>query len=117
MRGFVVALLLLVPSVVHAEDRIFRVSLVAAISAHAADGYATMYCLGAGTCRETNIVLGRFADRPALYGATQLGIAALSLWATTHIHDTHPKLATILNFTMTAVFTSIAVHNGRVVRE
>ena len=132
-RTLVLIALLLVPSIAAAqEDRLFRVSLVTAMAAHAAEGYAGEYCLGrarqstvdanaGGTsvrfiCTERNLLLGRWSDHPAVFGAVQLGVAALSLLATSKLHDTHPKIATVINFSMTAVFSAIAIQNGRVSR-
>lgn len=115
MRTVILALaLILSASTAHAEeDRLFRISMVAAMAAHGADGYSTMYCLGAGKCRETNAFLVRFAERPALFGATQIGIAALSLWGTAKLHENHPRLATAINFGVTAFFSGVAVYNTR----
>jgi hypothetical protein len=129
MKVILFLFVLLVPAVAHAEDRLFRLSLVTAISAHAADMAATEHCLGraaqsaedarlGGTstpflCTETNPLLGRWSAHPAAFGAVQMGVAALSLWATAKLHETHPKLATAINFGMTAAFAGVAVYNTR----
>jgi len=115
MRIVILALaLILSASTAHAEeDRLFRVSLVAAMAAHGADLASTEFCLGEGTCRETNKALARFSTQPATFGAVKMGIAALSLWGTAKLHDNHPKLATAINFGVTAFFSGVAVYNGR----
>jgi hypothetical protein len=117
MKPLLVLLIaLLVASTASAEDRIFRVSMVAAMAAHGADLASTEWCLGAGTCRETNRVLGRFSTQPATFGAVKIGVAALSLWGTAKLHESHPKIAIALNLGVAAFFTGIAVHNTRAVR-
>lgn len=103
------------PTSASAEDRLFRISLVAAMAAHGADLASTENCLGAGRCRELNPFLARF-DQPAVFGAAKIGVAALSLWGLAKLHETHPKLATISSFAMAGAFAGIAVHNAKVSR-
>jgi len=129
-RLVLVVVLLLIPRVVHAEDRLFRVSMVAAITAHAADLASTEHCLGrayqseedarnGGTsvrynCREANPFLARWSDRPAIFGAVQLGVASLQLLAVAKLHENHPKIATAINFATAGFFIGVAIHNTRV---
>jgi len=131
MKAVLVAVvMLLLAAPVHAEDRLFRISLAAAITAHAADLAATEHCLGrayqsqedarlGGTslrynCRETNPFLARWSDRPAVFGAIQIGIAALQLVAVAKLHEDHPRIATAINFATAAIFVGIAYHNTQV---
>jgi len=125
-----VLVLLFVPRSVHAEDKLFRVSMVAAITAHAADGFGTEFCLGRAyqseedarlggrsiryNCRETNPILGRWSAQPAVFGAVQMGVAALQLLAVAKLHEDHRKLAITINFSTAAFFVAVAVHNTRV---
>jgi len=111
-------------------DRLFRVSMVAAITAHASDMGGSLYCLGrayqseedarlGGTsvrynCREANPILGRWSARPALFAAVQIGVAALQLLAVAKLHETHPKIATAINFATAGFFIGVAIHNTRV---
>jgi len=114
-RCLLVVVLLLVPRAVHAEDRLFRVSMVAAMAAHGADLGSTEFCLGSGRCTESNPFLARF-DQPAVFGAVKMSIAAAQLWGMAKLHETHPKWATAINFGTAAVFTGIAIRNTRVSR-
>ena len=125
-----VLVLLLVPRAVHAEDKLFRVSMVTAMTAHATDMGGTLYCLGrayqseedarlGGTsirynCRETNPILGRWSAQPAAFAAIQMGVAALQLLAVAKLHENHRKTAIAINFATTAFFIGVAVHNTRV---
>ena len=91
----------------------FRISLIAAVSAHGADLATTEYCLGAGKCTEANPWLARFSAQPGVFGATKMAIAGLSLWGVAQIRESHRTLAILINYGMTAAFTAIAVHNTR----
>ena len=91
----------------------FRISLVAAVAAHGADLATTEYCLGAGKCFEANPWLTRFSTQPGVFGATKMGIAALSLWGVAKLHESNRTLAIIVNFAVTGAFTAIAIHNTR----
>ena len=95
------------------SDIPFRISLVAAVSAHGADLATTEYCLGAKRCTEINPWLTRFSTQPGVFGATKMGIAALSLWGVAKIRESNRPLAIIVNFGMAAGFTAIAIHNSR----
>jgi hypothetical protein len=114
VKGFVLALLLCAAPAA-AEDTAFRVSMVAAISAHGADLSATSFCIGAGLCRELNPFLGRF-ENPAVFGAVKSGIAGLQLWAVAKLHEHRPKLAIAVNYLVAGVFVGIAAHNLRAAR-
>ncbi len=113
MKAFALAVFVLVASTASAQDTAFRASMVAAVAAHGADLATTENCLGAGRCRELNKFLLRF-DQPGVFGAVKMGVAALSLWGVAKLHDSHPKIAQIVNWSTAAVFTGIAVHNTRV---
>ncbi len=117
MRALIVLVALLVASSASAQDQIFRASLASAVVAHAMDLATTEHCLGAKTCTETNAALSRFTTQPIAYAGVKMGVAALSLWGTAKLHETHPKLATAINLGVTALFTGVAVHNTRVIRE
>jgi hypothetical protein len=91
----------------------FRISLVAAIAAHGADLATTEYCLGAGRCSEANPGLTRFSAQPGVFGATKMGIAALSLWAVAKCERATGRSPSSSNFGMAAGFTAIAIHNTR----
>lgn len=92
----------------------YRVSLITAVAAHGADLSSTSYCLGARTCVETNPWLGHFTTQPATFGAAKMGIAGIGLWATSKIPNR--RLATVVNFAVTGVFTSVAIRNARIGR-
>jgi hypothetical protein len=114
--GVCVLLILTCASSARAQDSPdipFRISLVAAIAAHGADLATTEYCLGAKRCTEVNPWLTRFSTQPGVFGATKMGIAALSLWAVAKVRESHRPLAIIINFGMAAGFTAIAIHNTR----
>lgn len=102
---------LLFPSSAFAEEGWFyRVSQVAAASAHAADLGATTYCLGSGRCRELNPWLARY-ENPAVFGAAKGGVATAGLIFTDKLHKTHPKWAIVLNFAVAGAYTAIAARN------
>ena len=86
----------------------FRISLVAAVAAHGADLATTEFCLGARKCTEA-----RFSTQPGVFGATKMGIAALSLWGVAKIHESNRIVAIIVNVAMTGAFSAIAAHNTR----
>jgi hypothetical protein len=114
--GVCVLLMLACASSMHAQDSPdipFRISLVAAIAAHGADLATTEYCLGAKRCTEVNPWLTRFSTQPGVFGATKMGIAALSLWAVAKVRESNRPLAIIINVGMAAGFTAIAIHNTR----
>ena len=114
MRILLVLVGLLVAAPVAAQsDNVFRASLVAAVAAHGADLASTENCLGSGRCRELNPWLARF-DNPATFGAVKMGIAALSLWGTAKLHESHPKWAIAVNVAQAVGFSLVAAHNARV---
>ena len=114
MRGLVLAGLLLWASSVQAQDRAFRASLVAAVAAHGADLATTEWCIGRGTCHESNPWLARF-DHPAAFGVAKMGTAAMTLWLTAKIKDAgHPKVATWMNVVTTGLLAGVAAHNSRI---
>jgi hypothetical protein len=65
---------------------------------------------------EINPWLTRFSTQPGVFGATKMGIAALSLWGVAKIRETNRPLALIINYPMAAGFTAIAIHNARETR-
>lgn len=94
---------------------LYKLSLIAALMAHGADLASTEHCLGAGRCREMNAALARF-EQPAAFGAAKFGVAGAGFWAVDKLHETHPKLATAVNFAIAGTFSAIAAHNAQVGR-
>ncbi len=115
MKAFALAVFVLIASSASAQDTAFRASMVAAIAAHGADLATTENCLGAGRCTEMNQFLLRF-QQPGVFGAVKMGIAALQLWGVAKLHETHPVIAQIANWSTAGIFAGIAVHNARVSR-
>lgn len=101
----------------HAQDKVFRASLVAAVAAHGADLASTENCLGAGSCHETNPFLLRFKN-PVAFGAVKMGTAGLALWVTAKVHDAHhERIAILMNLITTVGLSYVAGHNARVANE
>lgn len=114
MKQMLLAVLLVLgwmASSAEAQERLYHLSMATAIAAHGADLATSEYCAGSGRCREANIFLARFSSQPVVFGAVKMGIAAVSLWATSRIQN--KRLATIANFVITGTFTTIAIRNAR----
>lgn len=114
----VLACVFLLPVGVSAQSpRVYRLALAGAVTAHGLDLATTMHCLGADTCREVNPVLRPLSDKPLVFGAAKMGIAAGSLLATDALRRKgHPRWALALALAQTVVFTAIAVRNTREVQ-
>jgi hypothetical protein len=114
IKVFAIAFLVLwMPRMGSAQDTPFRFSLVAAVAAHGSDLASTENCLGSGRCRELNPWLARF-DNPATFGAVKMGVAALSLWGTAKLHESHPRWAIAVNVAQAVGFSLVAARNARV---
>lgn len=94
----------------------FRALLATNVALHGADLSLTMHCLGAGTCRELNPVMRSLADHPAWFGATKMGIAALSTWAKVKIYKRNRKLAWWITGAEAAGTTIVILHNRSALR-
>lgn len=110
-----VAILLLAARPALAEDHpLYTASIIAAMAAHGADAMTTAYCLGAGSCHETNWALMHLSDQPAMFGATKMAGAGVGLWAASKIPN--KRLAAIVNFGVAAAFSFVAYHNTQVIQ-
>ena len=99
------------PLSVQAEHSLkLHVALAAYMAAHGADLSATMYCLGAQTCREVNPVFAPLTRQPFVAGATKMGVAALSSWLLLRAHQRHPTLAFWLAVGGATVTSAVAVY-------
>lgn len=94
-----------------AEGHLYKWSIASAATAHVLDLWTTEACLGRHTCREVNPLLAPVSSRPAAFAVVKLGGAAVSLWATDKMQSR--KMATLTNFVMTGLFTSLAIHNAQ----
>lgn len=96
------------------SDRAIRLSFAAAVVGHSADVATSCYCLGAGTCRETNPLLQWAEDKPLAFGMSKMAVASASLLATHALaRRGHRKLAFALNLAQAVTFTAIAIRNSR----
>lgn len=109
--------LLVLPSPVAAQpsEKLFTVSEWAVMASHGLDAASTQRCLGSGKCHELNHALARF-DGPVAFTAAKVSVAAVQLWAVRKIKPSHPKLATVTNYTIAGAFTWIAIRNERIGR-
>ena len=115
VRLATVVIVLLCASSAHAQDALFRASLVSAVVAHSMDLAETQRCLGSGRCTEANPWLARFQS-PSGFAIAKMGLASGTLWLTAKLHETHPRWALVANFAQTATFSAIAIRNARVSR-
>lgn len=93
---------------------LYKLSIVVAAAGHGADLATTEHCLGAGTCRETNVALMRF-ENPITFGAVKMGVGAGGvLLVDRYKREGHTKKATLLNFAQGIGFAFIARHNNRI---
>lgn len=100
--------LLLAPTVVHAQDRVFTFSEAAVVVAHSTDLAVTQRCLGEGRCRELNPWLMRF-NQPVPFAVAKMSIATLGLYATRKIPNRW--LGAAVNFGVASAFLAVTAHN------
>ena len=112
-RVLLVLAALLWASPVAAQDKLFTVSEWAVLGSHALDAAASQRCIGSGKCRELNPWLARY-NSPVRFTAAKVGVAGLQLWAVRKLRPSHPKLATLTNYTIAAVFSALAIRNERI---
>lgn len=94
---------------------ILELTFVFALTGHAIDTATTQRCIGAGTCTESNKILGRFKD-PIGFAAVKTSIAGISEIGIYRLSRNHKKLAIITNLAIGAVFTGIGIRNYRLTK-
>jgi len=100
-------------------ERAIDASLIALAAAHGADLSATSYGIGAGKIREGNLLLAGFVSptHPGYLGAAKMTIAGLQLWQLNGLKKKHPKLTLGIALADTVLYTVVAMHNVRLIRE
>lgn len=115
------------PDVPGAHDQAMHVALAALMGAHAADLSTTMYligkCGGPAGCdtrdgghvraEESNPRLAPFQYNPMRFAAVKYGMALASITTVYKLHAKHPTLARTLAYIQTAVITTAALNNQR----
>lgn len=95
----------------HAGDLAYDASEALVVIGHAADGYSTQRCLGAGRCAELNPFLARF-DQPVAFAVSKTALAAGQLYLTRRLRDSgHHRLALILNLSIGSSFLALGIRN------
>ncbi len=107
--------LLAVPAAAQERGIAFDLSEFAVVVGHSMDLASTQRCLGSGRCHEVNPFLLRF-DQPMAFAASKFGIGGVQLWATRKLQRSHPKWASVINYSIGAGFTALAVRNQRIGR-
>ena len=95
---------------------LLKLTLIASLAAHGADLAETEHCLGAGKCHEMNPALARFHS-PSAFGAAKIGVASLGAFGSMKLQENHPKLAILLNVSVTGAYSYIAYHNSVIGRQ
>lgn len=98
------------------DGPLLHAALIALSAAHGADLATTEYCLGRGTCRESNPVLRPFERQPLALGSIKMAVAAANVAILVKAHRSHPKIVLWIAAGEAAVFTAVALHNARLGR-
>lgn len=115
MKAACLLALLLIASPASAQDRLFTVSEWAVMTGHGLDTASTQRALGEKRGVEANHFLAQF-ENPLAFTAAKFAIGGGQLWLMRKLKPSHPTLATVTNFAIAGVFTSIAIRNQRIGR-
>ena len=96
-----------------AQDKVFAVSEWAVLTGHGLDTASTQRAIGEHRGVEANPFLAQF-NNPLAFTAAKFAIGGGQLWLMRKLKPSHPKLATLTNFAIAGMFTSIAIRNQRV---
>lgn len=100
----------------HYDGPLLRAGLATFAVAEGTELYFTIRAIERGKGREGNIFFAPFADKPARAILVKAAATGASSYFIYKIHQGHPRLGTVLSWTVAGVFTGIAVHNARIAR-
>ncbi len=98
------------------SDLSVNISIVAMMSAHGADLSTTMFAIGSGRGREANPFFAPFTKKPIAAGAWKMGLASATSWALLRQRKKHPKVVFWMSVGLAGFYTSVAIHNSRVIK-
>jgi hypothetical protein len=105
---------LTLPSLAHAQDRLFTAVRIGVWTTQAMDLSVTQRVLGAGTGREANTLMGWTMRDPYVAAATKVGGALAIDYLLRQVHPRNRTAAIWTGIAVTAAYSVVLVHNRRV---
>jgi uncharacterized protein DUF5658 len=108
---------LTLPSLAHAEDKLFTGVRIGMWTTQAMDLAVTQRVIGAGTGQEANTLIGWTTGDPYVAAATKVGGAIATDYLLRKLHRKHRKAAIWTGIGVTAAYSVVLVHNQKVMRD
>lgn len=112
----VLIVFLTMPSLAHADDKLFTAIRIGSLTAQAMDLAVTQRVLGAGTGREVNPVMGWTTRDPYVAAATKIGGALAIDYFLRRTHRRNRMAAIWTGIGVTAAYSVVLIHNRQVMR-
>jgi hypothetical protein len=112
--AFVLLALLTLPSLAHAEDKLFTAVRIGVWTTQAMDLSVTQRVLGAGTGREGNTLIGWTMNDPYVAAATKVGGALAIDYLLRLTHRKNRTAAIWTGIGVTTAYSFVLAHNWRV---
>ena len=112
----VLIVVLTMPSLAHADDKLFTAIRIGSLTTQAMDLAVTQRVLGAGTGREVNPIMGWTTRDPYVAAATKIGGALAVDYFLRRTHRRNRMAAIWTGIGVTAAYSVVLIHNRQVMR-
>jgi hypothetical protein len=114
--GLALIVFLTMPSLAHADDKLFTAVRIGMWTTEAMDLAVTQRVLGAGTGREANTLMGWTTRDPYVAAATRVGGALAIDYLLRQTHRRNRTAAIWTGIGVITAYSIVLVHNGQVMR-